>query len=82
MYATVSSERATKGQGGNTTLRTSYTVELKDGSRKELLVLSIIPCAAGYSISMASHHGDVLYEDTYIDTTQKKAKSKQTRERQ
>jgi len=65
LYAKVTSERASKGQGGNEFLRAVVTAEIGDNVRDDILILYVEPCAKGYDIRLSSRHGDELYSEVY-----------------
>lgn len=51
LYATITSERATKGQGGNKDLLAVFTVEI-DGQRQEIASVGIVNSENNYIFSV------------------------------
>ena len=58
MYATTTSERATKGQGGNQHVTTVHTVELADKSRVEAARTTITRDGEVYTVRHVPISGD------------------------
>jgi hypothetical protein len=56
LYATVSSERATKGQGGNKHLLSVMTAEI-DGERQEIASMSAVVTDYGYKFQFSLPDG-------------------------
>lgn len=56
LYATITSERATKGQGGNEFLE----IEIKNEKRETILEFSIKPEKNGYKMIATTHKANTL----------------------
>lgn len=61
LYATVTSERATKGQGGNKHVLTALTAEI-DGIRQEIASLSAVHWEDHYAIEIITPSHRVIKE--------------------
>lgn len=56
LYATTTSERASKGQGGNEHILTVITAEI-DGERQEIASMSVVCTDTGYRFNVATPDG-------------------------
>ncbi len=78
LYATTTSERASKGQGGNKYVRTDYFTE--NGERKLCVIIEQLKQDEAH-ISVSSVNGDEIkqvYRHSFINTKGKQKKDEQS----